>query len=148
MLSGQHFEVSEVDARYIRKLKETDFPLSVQQESVLQLNREDNEYDCVFLLEVLEHIEDYRRALSELFRVSRKYVVISVPNDLVWRLLNVLRGEYLKQWGNTPGHINHWSPRSLKTLLCRYGTVLRTYVPMPWIIMLIQADSRVPASPS
>ena len=141
MLSGQEFEVSDVDERLVKKLKETDFPLPVQQESVLNLNREDRTYDCVFLLEVLEHIEPYEQALTELFRVSRKYVVISVPNEPLWRILNMARGKYLKQWGNTPGHINHWSPTRLKKLISKYGTVLRVYTPLPWIIVLAQVNA-------
>ena len=141
MLSGQEFQVSDVDERYVNKLKEIDFPLPVMQESVFELNRQDREYDCIFLLEVLEHIEQYERALAELFRVSRKYVVTSVPNEPLWRILNMARGRYLKHWGNTPGHINHWSPAGLRKLVSKYGTVLRVCTPPPWIIVLAQAKS-------
>ena len=141
MLSGQEFHVSDFDARYVAKLKEINFPLPVQQESVLQLNRQDHAYDCIFLLEVLEHIQDYERALSELFRVSRKYVVISVPNEPLWRILNIVRGQYLKRWGNTPGHINHWSPAAIKRLVLHYGIILKTYTPIPWTIVLAEKRS-------
>ena len=34
------------------------------------------------------------------------------------------RGAYLKQLGNTPGHLNHWSKRSFVTLLSRHGDVV------------------------
>lgn len=37
MLSGQAFEVSDADERYVKKLKEINFPLPVQQESALTL---------------------------------------------------------------------------------------------------------------
>jgi len=141
MLLGQEIEASEIDARYLKKLGETNFPLPLQQESVLALARKDNSYDCVFFLEVLEHLEEYQLALSELFRVSRKYVVVSVPNEPIWSVLNMLRGKYLGQWGNTPGHVNHWSPNKLKALVSRYGHVLKVYTPLPWIIVLAQAEA-------
>jgi len=141
MLHGQEFQVSEIDERYIKKLKETDFPLQVQQESVLNLRRKDKEFDCVFLLEVLEHVWDYKRALSEIFRVSRKYTVISVPNEPLWRMLNITRGKYLQHYGNTPTHVNHWSPESFKPLISRYGTVLKVFTPIPWIIVLAEAKA-------
>ena len=136
MLHGQEFEVSDIDERYIAKLKETNFPAPVCQESVLRLNRQDKEFDCVFLLEVLEHVPDYERALSEVFRVSRKFVVVSVPNEPLWRILNMCRGKYLQHWGNTPTHVNHWSPKSIQNLISRYGTVIKTHTPVPWTIIL------------
>jgi SAM-dependent methyltransferase len=42
-----------------------------------------NSFDCVTCLEVIEHlpIEIYKNALSELARISKKYVIISVPLD-------------------------------------------------------------------
>ncbi len=136
MLGGQRFEVSDVDSRYVSKLRTTDFPLPVRQESVLALDRPDKEFDCIFMLEVMEHVPDYEKALSELFRVSRKHVVISVPNEPLWRMLNVLRARYVKDFGNTPGHLNHWSPRSFRKLVSHYGDIVRMYTPLPWIIVL------------
>lgn len=40
---------------------------------------DDSSVDTVVCMEVLEHIEDDRLALSELFRVARKRVIITVP---------------------------------------------------------------------
>jgi 2-polyprenyl-3-methyl-5-hydroxy-6-metoxy-1,4-benzoquinol methylase len=136
MLRGQHFEVSDVDDNAIRQFEKIRFPIPFRQESVLALQRTGGEFDCVFLLEVLEHVEDYEKALSEIFRVSRKYVVVSTPNEPLWRILNVLRGKYLRDRGNTPGHINHWSRSALVSLIGKYGEVVRVYRPIPWTIVV------------
>lgn len=138
MLDGQYFEVSEYDERYIRKLRESQVPFKVTQESVYALKRKDDEFDCVLLLEVLEHLDDVDLALKELFRVSRRYVVISVPHEPIWRIMNMLRLKYLKSLGNTPDHIHHWSTASLRKLIARFSKVKKIYTPLPWIIVLAE----------
>lgn len=142
MLNGQHFEISDNDARYIEKLKELDFSIKIKQETVYSLKRKNGEFDLIFLLEVLEHLEYPERALKELFRVSKGYVIISVPNEPIWSILNFIRGKYWNEFGNTPGHINHWNSRSLKNLVSKYGKVLQVYTPFPWIIILAKVFDR------
>jgi len=73
---------------------------------------------------------------NELFRVSKDYVVISVPNEPVWRISNMLRGSYIKNLGNTPGHINHYNSRSLKKLINPYSSDIKIYKPFPWLIAI------------
>ena len=140
MLGGRPFEISDVDVRYIARLKETGFFLPVRQESVLALQRETDSFDCVLLLEVLEHVKEYERALSELVRVSRGYIVVSVPREPIWRMLNMARGKYMRQGGNTPGHVNHWSTRGIATLVGRFADVISVSTPLPWSVVV----ARVP----
>jgi SAM-dependent methyltransferase len=50
----------------------------------------DQSFDTVLCMDVLEHIDDTHRLLDELFRVSRCYVVVSLPNNwpgFFWSLL-------------------------------------------------------------
>jgi ubiquinone/menaquinone biosynthesis C-methylase UbiE len=138
MLNGQQFVISDYDIRYVNKIREHKPYLKVSQESVYELKRAENSFDAVFFLEVLEHLENYELALSELFRVSKEYVIIAVPNEPLWRLLNLARLKYIKDGGNTPGHINHWSLFSLTKLISKYGKIIRYYQPLPWIILLVK----------
>lgn len=50
---------------------------------VRELPFEENSYDAIIACEVLEHIpwRDVEMALSELYRVTKKYVVISIPSS-------------------------------------------------------------------
>ena len=57
------------------------------------------------MLEVLEYLGNPKVALQELFRVYCKYVLISVPYESLWSILNILRGKYVKCLGNTLGYI-------------------------------------------
>lgn len=51
------------------------------QSDIIELPFGNGSFDCISCLEVIEHlpVTVYEKALSELVRVSRKYVVISVP---------------------------------------------------------------------
>jgi hypothetical protein len=40
----------------------------------------DNSFDCVLCLDVLEHIENTHEIFDHLCRVSRRYVIVSLPN--------------------------------------------------------------------
>lgn len=136
MLKGSAcFEASEYDWRYVTKLKELNLPYQVSVENVYELNRQDGAFDSVVMLEVLEHLTDYRKALKELFRVAKENVIISVPNEPLWRILNMARLKYIPALGNTPGHINHWSPSGLSELIGEFGTVYKVITPLPWTII-------------
>ena len=140
MLNGQYLEASEYEQRLVDLHEQHGFPVPLRQESVYELHREDNAFDCVIMLEVLEHLQDYEVALKEVFRVARKYVVLSVPNEPMWRILNFMRGKYWSDWGNTPGHINHWSAGEFSALIARHAKVVRLLKPLPWTIVLAQVN--------
>jgi SAM-dependent methyltransferase len=95
----------------------------------------DDTFDLVLGIEVLEHVDGPERALREVRRVARDAVVLSVPREPIWRAANVLRGRYVRQLGNTPGHINHWSTRSFGTLVDGFFAVTATRTPFPWTIV-------------
>lgn len=135
MLGEQYFEASEFEQRLVDLHLQRGFPVHLSQESAYEMHREDDEFDCVLLLEVLEHLDDFETALAEIFRVAKRSVIISVPNEPLWRILNFMRGKYWSSWGNTPGHLNHWSRNELINLVSKYGTIQTVYKPVPWTII-------------
>lgn len=106
------------------------------QASIYDLPFAANSFDVVVCCEVLEHLEDPRRGLAELARVAGRRVLISTPWDRVWRALNMLRGRYLADFGNTPGHIQHFTRRSLVELAQTELRILERRTPLPWTILL------------
>jgi 2-polyprenyl-3-methyl-5-hydroxy-6-metoxy-1,4-benzoquinol methylase len=98
----------------------------------------DGEFDLVAATEVLEHVQDPQRALAEMARVAGRFLLVSVPHEPLWRALNMARGAYLPQLGNTPGHLNHWTRRSFVSLLGRYGEVVQIRSPFPWTMLLVR----------
>jgi 2-polyprenyl-3-methyl-5-hydroxy-6-metoxy-1,4-benzoquinol methylase len=90
--------------------------------------------------EVLEHVPDPERTVSEMARVAKRWLLVSVPREPLWRGLNMARGAYLKDLGNTPGHVNHWSKRSFVSMLSRHGTVEEVRSPFPWTMVLVRVS--------
>jgi 2-polyprenyl-3-methyl-5-hydroxy-6-metoxy-1,4-benzoquinol methylase len=97
-----------------------------------------NEFDLVSAIEVLEHLPDPEQTLSEMARCAARHLLVSVPNEPLWRALNMARGAYIPQLGNTPGHLNHWSKRSFIRLLSRHGEIVEARSPFPWTMLLVR----------
>ncbi|MGV9003612.1 class I SAM-dependent methyltransferase [Flavobacterium sp.] len=112
---------------------------TVFQESVYNLEYGNDSVDLVFLLEVLEHLDYPEAALEEIKRVSKKYLILGVPREPIWCFLNMCRLKYLKDFGNTPGHLNHWSKKGLiKQIEAKFGKVIAVESPLPWTIVLAE----------
>jgi 2-polyprenyl-3-methyl-5-hydroxy-6-metoxy-1,4-benzoquinol methylase len=98
----------------------------------------DGEFDLASAVEVLEHVPDPEHTLSEMARCAAGHLLVSVPREPLWRMLNMARGAYWPALGNTPGHLNHWSRRSFVELLSRYGEVVEVRSPFPWTMLLVR----------
>jgi ubiquinone/menaquinone biosynthesis C-methylase UbiE len=98
----------------------------------------DNEFGLATAIEVLEHVPDPEHTLAEMARCAERHLLVSVPREPLWRMLNLARGAYIPQLGNTPGHLNHWSKRSFAKLLSRYGHVTEARSPFPWTMLLVR----------
>jgi SAM-dependent methyltransferase len=98
----------------------------------------DGEFDAAAAIEVLEHVPDPEHTVAEMARVAQRWLLVSVPREPLWRGLNMARGAYWKDLGNTPGHVNHWSKRSFVSLLSRHGDVVQARSPFPWTMLLVR----------
>ena len=98
----------------------------------------DAEFELASAIEVLEHVPDPQHTLSEMARCAGRHLLVSVPREPLWRMLNMARGAYWPALGNTPGHLNHWSKRSFIELLSRQGEVVEVRSPFPWTMLLVR----------
>jgi SAM-dependent methyltransferase len=98
----------------------------------------DDEFDIATAIEVLEHVPDPAHTVSEMARVAERHLLVSVPREPLWRGLNMARGAYWRDLGNTPGHLNHWSKRSFVDLLGQHGEVVEARSPFPWTMLLVR----------
>lgn len=96
------------------------------------------EFDVASAIEVLEHVPDPEHTLGEMTRCAERHLLVSVPREPLWRGMNMARGAYWRDLGNTPGHVNHWSRKAFVSLLGCYGTVAEVRSPFPWTMLLVR----------
>jgi 2-polyprenyl-3-methyl-5-hydroxy-6-metoxy-1,4-benzoquinol methylase len=112
--------------------------LEFRAEEATRLSFADGEFELAAAIEVLEHVPEPEATLAEMARVARTHLLVSVPREPLWRGLNMARGAYWRDLGNTPGHVNHWSKRGFVSLLSCIGTVEEVRSPFPWIMLLVR----------
>jgi SAM-dependent methyltransferase len=112
--------------------------LEFRAEEATRLSFEDDEFDIATAIEVLEHVPDPEATLAEMARVASRHLLVSVPREPLWRGLNMARGAYWRDLGNTPGHVNHWSKREFVSLLSCLGVVEEVRSPFPWTVVLVR----------
>ena len=114
-------------------------PVQFEVRSIYALDPALDAAELVIACEVLEHLEHPEKALAVLVRLAQPYLLVSVPNEPLWRILNMCRGKYWRNLGNTPGHLQHWSRASFLRMLRKHLTVVEVRTPLPWSIALCRA---------
>lgn len=95
--------------------------------------------NLVLCSEVLEHLDDPENAIQVLHRMADPFLIVSVPNEPMWRILNMARFSYIAGLGNTPGHVQHWSRRSFLQFLSPYFDIVDVRTPIPWTMVLCRS---------
>lgn len=94
--------------------------------SAARLPFKDNSFDLILCTEVIEHVNNQNKALSEIFRVLKKggYLVLTTPNKIFKPLYT-----FLCSIGLRPYHGNeYWYyPWDIKRILERRGEISKTH---------------------
>ena len=96
----------------------------------------DSSASLVVCCEVLEHLPNPERALDILVGRADPWLLVSVPREPLWRILNMARGKYLSRFGNTPGHIQHWTRRQFVSMVSKRAEIVEIRSPLPWTMLL------------
>lgn len=129
--SATIIEMARSNARE-RGLPETLF----EQKSIYDFNPVTDSAELIVCCEVLEHLEYPDLALQALQKTTGRHVIFSVPREPLWGVLNMARGKYLSQCGNSPGHVQRWSRRAFVRLVSRYFRIQEVRSPLPWTLLL------------
>jgi 2-polyprenyl-3-methyl-5-hydroxy-6-metoxy-1,4-benzoquinol methylase len=105
---------------------------------IYNIEQPDDSFDVVYCFEVLEHLHEPDRALAELARVARGYVVLSVPHEPFFCLANASRGKNLdvRPRGSDPDHRNFWSRSAFREFASVSLNVTELTGSMPWTILV------------
>jgi ubiquinone/menaquinone biosynthesis C-methylase UbiE len=132
----KEFVASDIEPELVAETAKKLPQLTTQVGSIYDIEYSDGYFDVVFALEVLEHLEEPEKAIAQISRVSNKYAIISCPNEPIWRLMNMARGKFWANLGNTPGHINHWGLFGLKKLINKEFEIVAASYTLPWQMYL------------
>lgn len=135
---GKTLEGIEYLDRAIELGKQHHPDIHIKKGTVYDLPYKNNSFDLVICTEVLEHLEDPKKALKEMARVAKKYCLFSVPNEPVFMISNFLRGKNWSRWGNDIEHINHWSSNGFKKFVSNELPVTQVITPFPWTLILAE----------
>jgi SAM-dependent methyltransferase len=113
-----------------------DARLTFSTADVYQLPFSDSSFDLIVCCEVLEHLMFPERALCEMRRVAASNLLVSTPREPLWRVLNLLRGKYWRDFGNTPGHVQHFNQLELRSMVGAHAEVCEVRAPLPWTIVM------------
>lgn len=133
---GSDFSAQVVEIARHNAARQGQQDVGFQQRSIYDLRDPEDSADLVVCCEVLEHLGEPEAGLRALQRVVDGHLILSVPREPIWRLLNLVRGKYVSDLGNTPGHIQHWSRRAFIAMVSEYFEVIDVKTPLPWVMLL------------
>jgi 2-polyprenyl-3-methyl-5-hydroxy-6-metoxy-1,4-benzoquinol methylase len=104
--------------------------------SIYDIEHPDNAFDVTVAFEVLEHLHEPHKALAEMARVAKEYVVLSVPHEPFFCLANAARGKNLDitPKGSDPDHRNFWGRKDFGEFVSKELDVVLLTGSMPWTI--------------
>lgn len=114
---------------------------------IYNLKGQDKHYDIVLVLEVLEHLKAPKIALNNLYKITNDKLIISVPNEPLFSLGNLLSFKNIKTLGTPKDHINKWTKKQFIAFLKDNGIQnidIKKNVLFPWIIIIINKNNNKP----
>ena len=123
-----------------RRARAAQLDVSFRVAPIEALDPSEDSAELILCCEVMEHVRDPEAALEIVAELASPWAIVSVPREPLWRLLNLGRLKYVRDLGNTPGHVHHWSRRSFLGLLEGRLEVVAVRSPVPWTMALCRCE--------
>jgi ubiquinone/menaquinone biosynthesis C-methylase UbiE len=130
-ITGFDFNEPSVELARIKNPTATFVPASIYE-----LPFSAGQFDVTGCFEVLEHLHDPLAALRELSRVTSRAVVMSVPHEPYFSLMNAARGKNLdiRPRGSDPDHRNLWTRDAFRAFVEQELNIAWIGGSLPWTI--------------
>lgn len=136
---GKRREGIEYEEEAIQLGKRVNPNVAIKKGNIYELPYKDNSFDLVICTEVLEHLDDPKKGMEELVRVSKQYLLLTVPNEPFFTIQRFLRGKNLLKLGAHPEHLQLWTSTAFERFVKKYSVnlLVKTH-PFPWTIVLLK----------
>jgi trans-aconitate methyltransferase len=124
------YEGLDVDLDALKRAKRRFPGIPFRQASIYDF---ETDADLVLCLEVLEHLEEPRKALRHLAELGPRDFVVSVPHEPWFALGNLARARHVATFGNLPDHVNRWTKNVFRRELSPWFEIVGDYSSFPWI---------------
>lgn len=138
---GTDFSSKVIELARANGIKYGVSPEIFQVMNIYSLEPDKHAAELIVCSEVLEHLDRPEEALAVLQKITESFLLLTVPHEPFWRIANFLSGRYMTSFGNTPGHIQHWTKGSLSRLVRPYFEIIEIKMPIPWIVILCKPHS-------
>lgn len=92
------------------KMANTIFGIDAIHADIHNLPFENNEFDVILCSETIEHVTDYKKAITELLRITKNVLIITVPHESEEMVAQTIKDKV------PHGHINYFDIHSLDYL--------------------------------
>ena len=97
-------------------------------------------FDLVIASQVIEHLVDPDIFIKKLISLTNKYLLLTVPWEPWFQLMNFIRGRDFMRLGNHPEHINHWTAKKLNKFVSKHALVHNVSLVFPFIILTAKVN--------
>lgn len=109
--------------------------LAFEVRDIFDQSLDGESFDVVLASQVLEHLFDPAPFLSRLADLSARHLVLTVPLEPWFQLMNLARGRDVVRLGNHPEHVSHWTARSFADFVGGHARVVSCRTVFPFIIV-------------
>jgi len=107
--------------------------------NILEWECNPKSFDLIIASEVLEHLIEPEPVMAKLAELSSRDLLLTVPLEPWFRIINLLRGRDIRHFGNHPEHVNKWGRNEFVDWVSKYVKVKNARISFPFIIVSASA---------